>query len=135
LYGLGAVGAGRYTGTFEGAPVWVDVYCLFGGRVSGSSSSSPLEVRSITAGRDLFPLAMLDSLGMPGESSWSRFPEVCVPVWVLYAFGVPILILSPVLVISTKSSSESLVNPLERGADCDVALTCSSHFPSGWIVT
>ncbi len=88
-----------------------EVYWRFVGRTRGSSSSSsPLDVRSMTW-CVLFPLTVLDSLDMPDEDG------ACEGCPLVGIFGVPILILSPDFVISTRSSSESLANPFDRKVD------------------
>lgn len=104
-------GGGRYKGVLDdGAPEPFEVYCRFVGRTRGSSSSSPLEVRSITWGRGLFALTVLDSLDMINDAG----PWDGCPLGVPFVLGVPILILPPDFVISIKSSSESSPPLLNR---------------------
>lgn len=81
--------------------------CRLGARM-GSSSSSPLEVRSMTAEMGRLLLVDPKFLGGPDDS---RDSDVA-PTGVRNAAGTPIRTLSPDLVISTMSSSESLETPL-----------------------
>ncbi len=95
----------------------------------------------MTADIGLFPLfedprPELGALGGPDDADCSRDTDGA-PRGVLYARGVSVRILSPDLVISMISSSESLAKPFSRGADVDEFsfLEFSSHFPFGCIVT
>jgi hypothetical protein len=75
----------------------------------GASSSSPLEVKSITADIGRFPLVEPEVRGTTDEDDKiNDCPLTGVPT----ARGVPILTLSPDFVISTRSSSSSLATPL-----------------------
>jgi hypothetical protein len=101
------------------------VCCRFGVLETGSSSSSPLEVRSMTAAIGRLPLI---EPCMPEEVETDLW--LYDPLVVPYGWGVPIVTLSPFLVTSTRSSSSSsLATPLvcERVS----FLLCNCHLPSG----
>lgn len=101
--------------------------CRFGARI-GSSSSSPLEVRSMTAEIGRLLLVEAAFFGVPDDSrDWDGPPMAG-----LYANGAPIRTLSPDLVISTISSSESLPTPFVLEFDAGWSfLVFSSHLASG----
>jgi hypothetical protein len=101
--------------------------CRLGAR-TGSSSSSPLEVRSMTAEIGRLLLVEPGLLGVPDDSRDLEGP----PTSGLYAEGAPIRTLSPDLVISTMSSSESLATPFVLEFDAGRSfLLFSSHLASG----
>lgn len=130
-------GAGLYTGTFEGVPNALTVIGRFGALATGSSSSSPLDVRSMTAeiGRLELVEPVLGSRAGLEEVEGSLECCDCIETGVLKDRGAVILILSPDLVISMRSSSESLATPLDRDELAGSFLVWSSHLPSGCIVT
>jgi hypothetical protein len=87
----------------------------------------------MTAAIGRFPLIEPETLGTADEVDCSREAWPGPPVGVLYSRGVPILTLSPDLVISTRSSSSSLATPFNF--DEGSGLLCSSHFAFGCMVT
>lgn len=108
--------------------------CFFAGCLeSGSSSSSPLDVRSMTAaGR--FELIDPTLRGATEDEDCSRELAGCPAMdGVPYARGVPILKLSPDFVISIRSSSSSLAKPFVFEA-CS-GFVCNSQTPLGCMVT
>jgi hypothetical protein len=114
--------------------VLLPVYWRLGCRARGSSSSSPLDVRSITAAIGRFPLVEPWLRGAAEDDDASRILVAEAPAGVQYVRGVLIRILSPVFVISTRSSSSSLL-ATPFNFDAGSGRTWSSHFPLGWIVT
>lgn len=130
-------GAGRNAGILDGVPYPL-VIGLLGALATGSSSSSPLDVRSMTAEIVRFELVVEPVFGGGREDAEASLDcGDCIETGVLKDRGALILMLSPVLVISMRSSSESLVlaTPFGRDGLEFSFLVCSSHFPSGCIVT